>query len=331
MSSAVSSGIPQRRRTLRAIALAAEPYLYTAPALLLIAAVMLTPLAIGISYAFRDIELLNPMSGGFVGLEHFRELWADPNFWNALNNTVWWTVASVVLQFAFGMILALLLNQPFRGRGLVQALVFLPWAVPAFLSGLDWAWLFNPVVGPLPRWLFALGLRTAPDNIVSDPDAALRGPIVANVWWGTPFFAITMLAALQSIPGEIYEAAAIDGAGPFRRFRDVTLPFLAPTIAIAVLLRAAADPARHRRDPGLRFHRRLERAAVRPDADLEKRQEHVSGRPPLLRQQVLRRLRANDGGRRHGPRPRLPVLRLHSEIPSARLDRRSGQGLMAGG
>jgi multiple sugar transport system permease protein len=237
MSSAVSSGIPRRRRTLRAVALAAEPYLYTAPALLLIIAVMLTPLAIGISYAFRDIELLNPMSGGFVGLEHFRHLWADPNFWNALNNTVWWTVASVVLQFAFGLILALLLNQPFRGRGLVQALVFLPWAVPAFLSGLDWAWLFNPVVGPLPRWLFALGFRAAPDNILSDPDAALWGPIVANVWWGTPFFAITLLAALQSIPREIYEAAAIDGAGPFRRFRDVTLPFLAPTIAIAVLLR----------------------------------------------------------------------------------------------
>jgi multiple sugar transport system permease protein len=237
MTSAASSGIQQRRWPLRAIALAAEPYLYSAPALLLIAAVMLMPLAIGISYAFRDIELLNPMSGGFVGLDHFRELRADPNFWNALKNTVWWTVASVTLQFAFGLILALLLNQPFRGRGLAQALVFLPWAVPAFLSGLDWAWLFNPVVGPLPHWLFALGLKAAPDNILSDPDAALWGPIVANVWWGTPFFGITLLAALQSIPREIYEAAAIDGAGPFRRFRDVTLPFLAPTIAIAVLLR----------------------------------------------------------------------------------------------
>jgi multiple sugar transport system permease protein len=237
MSATASSGIHQRRWPLRAVALAAEPYLYSAPALLLIAAVMLMPLAIGISYAFRDIELLNPMSGGFVGLEHFRELRADPNFWNALRNTVWWTLASVAFQFAFGLILALLLNQPFPGRGLVQALVFLPWAVPAFLSGLDWAWLFNPVVGPLPHWLFALGLKAAPDNILSDPDAALWGPIVANVWWGTPFFAITLLAALQSIPREIYEAAAIDGAGPFRRFRDVTLPFLAPTIAIAVLLR----------------------------------------------------------------------------------------------
>jgi multiple sugar transport system permease protein len=237
VTTVASSDIRQRRRSLRAIGLAAEPYLYSAPAVMLITAVMLVPLAIGISYAFRDLVLLDPMSGGYVGLEHFRNLWADANFWNALENTVWWTGVSVVLQFALGLILALLLNRPFPGRGLIQPLVFLPWAVPAFLSGLNWAWLFNPVVGPLPHWLFALGLKAAPDNILSDPDAALWGPIIANVWWGTPFFAITLLAALQSIPREIYEAAAIDGAGPFRRFRDVTLPFLAPTIAIAVLLR----------------------------------------------------------------------------------------------
>lgn len=237
MSATASAGMPRRNPRLRAVALAAEPYLYAAPALVLIAAVMLVPLVIGLSYAFRDVQLLNPLSGGFVGLAHFRALWADPNFWNALTNTVWWTVASVALQFVLGLILALLLNRPFPGRGLVQALVFLPWAVPAFLSGLDWAWLFNPVVGPLPHWLFSLGVLATPDSILSDPDLALWGPIVANVWWGTPFFAITLLAALQSIPRDIYEAAAIDGAGPLRRFRDVTLPFLAPTIAIAVLLR----------------------------------------------------------------------------------------------
>jgi len=232
-----AAALEHRRSPWRGVALAAEPYLYSAPALILIAAVMLVPLAIGLSYAFRDIELLNPMSGAFVGLAHFRDLWADANFWNALSNTVWWTVASVVFQFFLGLVLALLLNRPFPGRGLVQALVFLPWAVPAFLSGLNWAWLFNPVVGPLPHWLFALGLMSQPENILSNPDAALWGPIIANVWWGTPFFAITLLAALQSIPRDLYEAAAIDGAGPLRRFRDVTLPFLAPTIAIAVLLR----------------------------------------------------------------------------------------------
>jgi len=215
-----------------------EPWVYVSPALLLIGAIMLVPLGIGISYAFRDIVLLNPFSGGFVGLAHFVEIWNDPNFWNALSNTLEWTVASVLLQFVFGLILALLLNQPFRGRMVVQALVFLPWAVPSFLSGLNWAWLFNPVAGPLPHWFVAFGVMAKPDNILSDPVHAIWGPIAANVWWGIPFYAITLLASLQSIPLDIYEAAEIDGAGPLRRFWSITLPFLAPTIAITLLLRA---------------------------------------------------------------------------------------------
>jgi multiple sugar transport system permease protein len=115
--------------------------------------------------------------------------------------------------------------------------VFLPWAVPTFLTGLDWAWLFNPVVGPLPHWLFALGIMEEPTNILADPATAMWGPIVANVWYGIPFFAITLLAALQSIPTELYEAASIDGASEAQQFRSITLPFLAPTIAITLMLR----------------------------------------------------------------------------------------------
>ncbi|WP_127903725.1 carbohydrate ABC transporter permease [Solirhodobacter olei] len=227
----------EARPLMRRLAIAWEPYLYSAPTVILIVTVMLVPLVVGISYAFRDIQLLNPFSGGYVGLAHFRELWQDQAFFEALRNTVWWTGASVALQFFFGLILALLLNVPFAGRGLVQALVFLPWAVPSFLAGLNWAWLFNPVVGPLPHWLFALGILSSPENILSDPNLAMWGPIAANVWWGIPFFAITMLAAMQAIPADLYEAAAIDGAGPLQRFGSITLPFLAPTIAITVLLR----------------------------------------------------------------------------------------------
>jgi multiple sugar transport system permease protein len=229
-----SRGASSRRR----LHLTVEPYLYTLPAVFLIAAIMLVPLAIGLSYAFRDIQILNPMSGGFVGLANFRALAKDDNFWRALANTAQWTFISILLQFVFGLVLALLLNRSFFGRSVVQALVFLPWAVPTFLSGLNWAWLFNPVVGPVPHWATALGLMAAPENILSDPKTALWGPIIANVWWGIPFFAITLLAALQSIPRDIYEAAEIDGAGPVERFRTITLPFLAPTIAITLLLRA---------------------------------------------------------------------------------------------
>ncbi|HZA01761.1 MAG TPA: sugar ABC transporter permease [Hyphomicrobiaceae bacterium] len=230
-------GRRDRRPLLARIAHASEPYLYSAPALILIVAVMLAPLVLGISYAFRDVQILNPFSGGFVGLDHFRALAKDQAFYGALRNTLWWTGASVLFQFIFGLILALLLDRPFRGRRLAQALVFLPWAVPTFLAGLNWAWLFNPVIGPLPHWLHALGLMSQPGNILSDPQLAMWGPVVANVWWGIPFFAITLLAALQAIPRDLYEAAAIDGAGPVRRFWSITLPFLAPTIAITVLLR----------------------------------------------------------------------------------------------
>ncbi|MBB3570305.1 sugar ABC transporter permease [Rhizobium sp. BK491] len=226
-----------RRPWLKRLAEASEPYLYSAPALILIIAVMLVPLTIGISYAFRDIQLLNPFSGGFIGLEHFRDLSKDKAFYWALKNTLWWTGASVMLQFIFGLILALLLDKPFFGRSIVQALVFLPWAVPSFLAGLNWSWLFNPVIGPIPHWLYAMGLMNEPNNILSDPNYAMWGPIIANVWWGIPFFAITLLAALQAIPRDLYEAASIDGAGWFERFRSITLPFLAPTIAITVLLR----------------------------------------------------------------------------------------------
>jgi multiple sugar transport system permease protein len=233
-----SHASPQNRLPLRRrMAIATEPYLYSAPALILIVAVMLVPLVLGISYAFRDVQLLNPFSGGFIGLDHFRELAHDQSFYRALKNTLWWTGASVFFQFLFGLILALLLDKPFVGRGIVQALVFLPWAVPTFLAGLNWAWMFNPVIGPIPHWLYALGLLDAPNNILSDPHLAMWGPIIANVWWGIPFFAITLLAALQAIPRDLYEAAAIDGASPTQRFLSITLPFLAPTIAITVLLR----------------------------------------------------------------------------------------------
>lgn len=225
------------RRAPRRLLLALEPYFYTVPSVVLIGAIMLVPLVIGLSYAFHDITLLDPMSGDFVGLDHFRELYADASFWNALRNTVTWTFSCVVLQFGLGLILALLLNQPFFGRRLIQLCVFLPWAVPSFLSGLNWAWLFNPVVGPLPYWLAALGVMKAPENLLSNPDHALWGPIIANIWWGIPFFAITLLAALQSIPKDLYEAATLDGASAWHRFSRITLPLLAPTIAITVMLR----------------------------------------------------------------------------------------------
>ncbi len=221
-----------RRRGLSYAAL--EPWLYLSPAIVLLVTVLLAPLIIGFSYSFRKFTAFR---SEFVGLDQYRAMFSDEALHQALINTVWWTIGSLFFQFFLGLGLALLLDRPFFGRKVVQAVVFLPWAVPAFLSGLTWAWLFNPIVGPLPHWLFALGLKAEPTNILSDPSTAMWGPIIANIWFGIPFFAITLLAALKSIPSELHEAAAIDGATPWQRFTKVTLPFLAPTIAITVMLR----------------------------------------------------------------------------------------------
>ena len=211
-----------------------EPWLYLSPALVIIFTILIVPLIIGISYSFRKFSAFR---SEYVGLGQYRTMIGDPVLHGALINTFWWTVLSLALQFFLGLGLALLLNRPFHGQKLVQGLVFLPWAVPIFLTGLTWAWLFNPVIGPLPHIFHAIGLQAEPTSILSDPATAMWGPIIANVWFGIPFFAITLLAARKSIPAELYEAAAIDGASAWQQFTKVTLPFLAPTIAITVMLR----------------------------------------------------------------------------------------------
>lgn len=235
-NTAAAPGTPRARKGLYWRHLA-EPYAYLSPAIILIGLVMLVPLVIGISYSFQSIAILKPFANGWVGFDNYAALWKDAKFWIALENTLWWTIGSVVLQFFLGLGLALLLNRPFHGKRLIQALVFLPWAVPTFLTALTWSWLFNPIIGPIPHWLAALHILPEPFNILSDPALAIWGPVAANVWFGVPFFAITLLAALQSIPDDLYEAAEIDGATPWQQFARITLPFLMPMIVITVMLR----------------------------------------------------------------------------------------------
>jgi len=224
-------------RSLRRRFAAAEPYAYLAPGVALVALVMLVPLAVGISFSFQNYVIFRPASRGWSGLENYIALWNDRTFWLALGNTARWTFWSVAFQLFLGLGLALILNRRFFGRAAFQSLVFLPWAVPIFLSGLNWQWLYNPIVSPLPGWLAAVGILDEPRNILSDPDLALYGPITAMIWWGVPFFAITLLAALRSIPQDLYEAAAIDGASGWQAFRHITVPFLLPMVTITILLR----------------------------------------------------------------------------------------------
>ena len=222
------------RTSVRRWSVLAEPWLYLSPALVCIVTVLLVPLIIGISYSFWKFSAFKSQ---FAGLGQYRTMMSDTVLHEALLNTMWWTVGSLFFQFFLGLGLALLLNRPFYGRRTVQALVFLPWAVPTFLTGLTWSWLFNPLIGPLPHILYALGIQEEPVTILASPQTAMWGPIIANIWFGIPFFAITLLAARKSIPSEIYEAASIDGASAWQQFTKVTMPFLAPTIAITVMLR----------------------------------------------------------------------------------------------
>lgn len=215
-----------------------EPWFYLAPMLLFIGLLVLVPLVTGISYAFYNFDLISDTKE-FVGLDQFfRILSEDQIFTISLINTFFWTSSSLFFQFTLGLLLALILNSGFKGINLIQPILFVPWAVPSFLIGLMWVWMFNPVTGPLPYLFEWLGLMDAPENLLSDPDHAMWGPITANVWFGIPFFTIMLLAALRSIPREIYEAAHIDGVSGIQSFRYITLPLIAPTIIILLLVRA---------------------------------------------------------------------------------------------
>jgi multiple sugar transport system permease protein len=217
---------------------AVTPYLFMLPALLPVFGLLLYPLVYVFRLSLQEHVLYRPYEHGFIGLKNFAELSRDPHFWQSLNASIIWVVGSIAPQFVFGLILALLLNQQFRGRGLYRAIVISPWAIGGVLTGIFWTWLFNAQVGPINDLLLKSGLiaERIPWKITAL--TAFFTVLVANVWRGIPFFAIMMLAALQSIPGELYEAATVDGAGSWQRFRFVTLPLIKNQAILSTMLRS---------------------------------------------------------------------------------------------
>jgi multiple sugar transport system permease protein len=209
------------------------------PAALLLALFIYVPVAQGIATAFRRYSLLDVSKTGFNGLANFAAIITNPNikFAQIIYNTAVWVVVSLAGQFILGFTLALLLQKPFRGRGVYTGFVFYTWALSGFAIGLVWSWLFNGQFGVINDIFFRLGLITEPIGFLSVPRYAKVSVIVANVWYGIPFFAIMLLAALQSIPRELYESAQIDGAGKARRLFCVTIPYIQSTITSTVLLR----------------------------------------------------------------------------------------------
>ena len=215
----------------------ATPYAFLFPAMLLILFFYTYPLIQSAFMSFMNYNVLNPAMNTPAGFGNYAKVFRDSVAPQALLNTVIWVVASLLFQFLFGFILALILWRGFPGKKMYQSVVFLPWAVAGFLIGIVFRWMYNAQFGVIGDILGKLGLMQSQVSVLSNPQTALVGPITGLVWYGVPFFAIMILAALQSVSVEMLESADMDGAGAVTRLFRIIIPAIKPTIAVTLLLR----------------------------------------------------------------------------------------------
>jgi multiple sugar transport system permease protein len=206
-----------------------------APALLILCGFMIYPAINAVYIAFTSTNLLNLKAQTFIGLDNFARMIADPTLITALVNSLWWTFGAVSFQLLLGMIGALALNQNIKLRGLIRGLVLLPWATPSVLIALMWMWILDPNLGIANRVLNLFGV--ASQAFLASVDTALPTLIFIDIWFGIPFFAVMILAALQSVPHDLVEAARIDGANAWQTFWRVVLPLIMPAVLITTTLR----------------------------------------------------------------------------------------------
>ena len=211
-----------------------------APTVLVFCAVILYPLISAIYLSLFSIYTPT-LAGEWVGVDNYTALLASGDFWNAALNTLIWTVGTLMLQLVFGVAMALLLNQSIVFQSLARSLVLFPYFLSTVVAVLVWRWLFNDLYGILNHTLLVAGLIDAPVNWLGEMPNAMISIILVGAWKYFPFVVIVVLARLQSIPEQLYEAATIDGAGPFQRFTDITLPQLRDVLVVVVLLRAIWD------------------------------------------------------------------------------------------
>jgi multiple sugar transport system permease protein len=203
------------------------------PTLVLLTLFIAYPFVVGVWLSLSNTTVGEP--GAFVGLKNFAKIWNDSIFRTAALNTFVYTGITTVFKLALGLWLALLLNRHFRGKGWIRAFILLPFIIPTVLSTLAWKWMFDPTFSVL-NWLFwKLSIISTRIGWLSDPDLAMGCVIAVNVWRGVPFYAISLLAGLQTINPDLHEAAAIDGANRFQRFWYVTWPLLLPVTMVVVL------------------------------------------------------------------------------------------------
>jgi multiple sugar transport system permease protein len=213
-------------------------YLLILPSLLLILAVVIYPVASGILLSFREMRLNRPDLGTpYVGFKHYLAMLNDDVFRTALKNTVIWVVLGTSSQFLLGLITALALNRPLPGIKAARVLILLPWIMPSVVAGHMWALMLDSRLGVINDILVRLGFLMEYKAWFADPNTALPTVLMVSLWGSFPFFTLLLLAGLQGIPDDLYEAASVDGANYWLQFRHITLPLLMPIIVAVVILR----------------------------------------------------------------------------------------------
>jgi multiple sugar transport system permease protein len=225
-----STTLPSSRHRQRVL----TAYLFVAPLMIWLAAAILYPLLAAVWLSLQNIKIIGT-PGEFVGLENYARLLRSDDFWFALGRSVVWVVGNAVVQTLAAFAAALLLNQRFRGQGFARIWIILSWIVPAVVVVIIWRWLLSSS-GVVNFLLLSLGLVQEPVGFFGTRDAALRSVILINSWRWFPFMTVTLLAGLQSIPRELYEAAAVDGATARQRFFSITLPLLQPVLFVLGLV-----------------------------------------------------------------------------------------------
>lgn len=210
--------------------------LLTLPALIAILAVVFFPIVSSFWLSLHQKDLSRPQFDAFIGLKNYLNLLHDSRYLNSLRVTLRFSLTSVILEVVLGVSMALVLNQRFVGRGFVRGLMILPWAMPSIVNAAMWKWIYNADYGALNALLTQLHLMDSYKIWLADPKWATILIILANVWKETPFTVILVLAALQTIPEDLYEAARVDGASAWRSFLHITLPLIAPVLMVAAML-----------------------------------------------------------------------------------------------
>ncbi|MBO3463725.1 sugar ABC transporter permease [Aetokthonos hydrillicola Thurmond2011] len=214
-------------------------WIFLLPALLLLLFVFGYPIARAFWLSLFTQNLGTKLQPVFSGLGNYIRMAGDGRFWQSFWTSIVFTVSTVSLELLLGLGIALVLNQKFFGRGVVRTVAILPWALPTALIGLAWGWIFNDQFGVVNDILLRLGLIKTGINWLGEPTLAMIAVIVADIWKTTPFISVLLLAGLQSISSDFYEAHALDGARPWQSFYQITLPLLMPQILIATLFRFA--------------------------------------------------------------------------------------------